>query len=529
MVQKKLQVWLPLMFAIVMIAGMAIGFKLRENTRTTGSFFYREKRSPLQQVLDLINLKYVDPVKTDTLADEAIEQMLSHLDPHSVYIPPVQLSEVNEDLQGEFQGIGVEFHILNDTVNVVNVLEGGPSEKAGLLVGDQFLTLQDQPLTGKNLTPDKIRKLLRGPGATTVSLSILRNKQVIIFSIKRGSIPLPSLDAAYMLDKETGLIRLNKFSKTTYEEFMSSLEKLQGQGMKKLILDLRGNGGGLLDEAVDIVDQFLDEGKLIVYTEGNKMPREEFKSKRPGLFETGKLAVLTDEGSASASEVVAGALQDWDRATIIGRRTFGKGLVQEQFDLADGAALRLTVARYYTPSGRSIQKTYKGMGDYRGEIMNRYHHGDFLNADSNHVQQGNAYKTNSGRVVYGGGGIMPDVFVPYDTSASSPILTSLYLSSSINNFIYTYFIRHKDELKKYRSALEFVANFKGEEMLWQEVVAFAAKEKINLSTLPAAEKKIALRRLMALIARQPWHTEGYYEVMNINDPVVKKALMELDK
>lgn len=515
------------MFAIVMIAGMAIGFKLRENTRSTGSFFYREKRSPLQQVLELISQKYVDSVKIDTLANDAIELMLTHLDPHSVYIPPVQLDEVNEDLQGEFQGIGIEFHILNDTVKVVNVLEGGPSEKAGILVGDQFLTLRDQSVTGKDLSSEKIRKLLRGPGATTVAISLLRNKLVKTFLIKRGSIPLPSVDAAYMINKETGLIRLNKFSKTTYEEFMSSLEKLQGQGLKKLILDLRGNGGGILDEAVDVADEFLDEGKLIVYTEGSKMPRQEYKSKRPGLFETGKLVVLTDEGSASASEVLAGALQDWDRATIIGRRTFGKGLVQEQFDLADGAALRLTVARYYTPSGRSIQKTYKGKGDYKNEIMNRYNHGEFLNADSNHVQQGNAYKTNSGRIVYGGGGIMPDVFVPYDTSSFSPALGSLFLSSSINNFIYTYFIRHKDELKKYHSALDFASGFSDEEKLWQELAAFAAKENINLSALSVADKKIARRRMMALIARQPWHTEGYFEVLNINDPVVKRALTEL--
>lgn len=529
MSQKKLQVWLPLMFSVVMILGMMIGFKLRENTRNTGSFFVREKRSPLQQVIDLINLKYVDSVRTDTLADEAIQDMLSHLDPHSIYIPPIELGEINEDLQGEFQGIGVEFHIFNDTVNVSNVLEGGPSEKAGVQVGDQFIKVQDVEVAGKDVTGDKMKGLLRGPGASIVKVVMLRNRDLKNFTITRGSVPLPSLDAAYMITKETGMIRLNKFSRTTYEEFMRATEKLQAEGMKNMILDLRGNGGGILDEAVDITDEFLDEGKLIVYTQGNKMPREEYKSKRPGLFEAGKLVVLTDEGSASASEVLAGALQDWDRASIVGRRTFGKGLVQEQFNLADGAALRLTVARYYTPSGRSIQKSYKNRGEYRNEIMDRFNHGDFLNADSNHVQQGDAYKTDKGRVVYGGGGIMPDVFVPYDTSAFSPALTSLYLSSTINNFIYTYFIQHKTELRKYKTALEFVAGYKDQNALWQEFVAYAAKDGHKLANLSNGEKELAQKRLLAMLARQPWRTEGFYEVLNMNDPVVKKALEELQK
>jgi carboxyl-terminal processing protease len=529
MSQKKIQVWLPLMFAVVMILGMLIGFKLRENTRSTGNFFVREKRSPLQQVLDLINLKYVDSVKIDTLADDAIQEMLGHLDPHSIYIPPVELGEINEDLMGEFQGIGVEFHILNDTVNVVSVLEGGPSEKAGLVVGDQFVKVEGVSVAGKDIDGEKIKKLLRGPGASKVELVMLRNRELKNFTITRGSIPLPSLDAAYMITKETGLIRLNKFSKTTYEEFMQATEKLQAAGMKSMILDLRGNGGGILDEAVDVTDEFLDEGKLIVYTQGNKMPKEEYKSKRPGLFETGKLVVLTDEGSASASEVLAGALQDWDRATIIGRRSFGKGLVQEQFTLADGAALRLTVARYYTPSGRSIQKAYKDKGTYRHEIMDRFNHGDFLNADSNKVQQGSAYKTNNGRVVYGGGGIMPDVFVPYDTSAFSPALTNIYLSPSFNNYLYTYFIQHKNELKKYKSALEFVSSFKDEEQLWQGFAAYAAKDGIKLSELSKGEKALVQKRLLAMLARQPWRTEGYYEVLNTNDPVIKKALEELQK
>lgn len=508
---------------------MLIGYKLRENTRTAKSFFNIDRRSPLQQVIDLISLKYVDAVNTDTLADEAIGQMLSKLDPHSLYIPPVELAEVNEDLQGEFQGIGVEFHIFNDTVNVINVLEKGPSEKAGLLVGDQFLKVEDSLVAGNNISPEKIKKLLRGPGSSKIHVTMLRGRQKKDLVITRGTIPLPSVDAAYMVDKETGLIRINKFSQSTYEEFMQSMENLQSHGLKKLILDLRGNGGGILNEAVDIADEFLDGDKLIVYTKGDKMPKEEYRCKRPGLFENGKLVVLTDEGSASASEVLTGALQDWDRATIIGRRSFGKGLVQEQYDLSDGSALRLTVARYYTPSGRSIQKSYKGNDEYRQEIMNRYNHGEFVNADSNKIQNGKAYKTDKGRTVYSGGGIMPDIFVPFDTSGFSPALTALYTSTTLNNFIYSYFILHKDEFKAYKSAIDFATNFKQEDVVWLELVSFAEKDSINLSNITASDKKNAQRRIKALLARQPWRNEGFYEVLNLLDPVVKKALEEINK
>jgi carboxyl-terminal processing protease len=522
--QKKLQVWLPLIFSIVMIMGMLIGYKIRENTRTAKSFFSIDRRSPLQQVLDLINLKYVDAVNSDTLADDAIQQVLSKLDPHSVYIPLVELSEINEDLQGEFQGIGVEPYIYKDTVNIVNVLKKGPSEKAGIMVGDQFLKVADSIVAGKNITPEKIKKYLRGPGSSKVQIVVLRGKEQKTFLVERGFIPLPSVEASYMINKETGFIRISKFSQTTYEEFMKSLEELQSAGMKKLVIDLRGNSGGLLNEAVDIADELLEDGKLIVYTQGDKTPKEEYRSKRPGLFERGALVVLTDEGSASASEVLSGALQDWDRATIIGRRTYGKGLVQEQYDLSDGAALRLTIARYYTPSGRSIQKAYTSKDDYRHEIITRYNHGEFVNADSNKVQNGKAYKTGKGRSVYGGGGIMPDIFVPFDTSKIAPVLSGLYMSSTLNNFVYRYFIQHKDEFKAYHSATDFAHNFKNEEIIWKDLVSFAAKDSIDLSHLSPSDKSIAQRRIKALLARQPWRNEGFYEVLNLSDQVVKKAL-----
>jgi carboxyl-terminal processing protease len=529
MQQKKLQVWLPLLFSLVMIIGMMIGYRLRENTRAAKSFFHFDRRSPLQQVLDLISLKYVDAINTDTLADMAIEEILLKLDPHSVFIPPVELTSMKEDLQGNFQGIGVEFHIFRDTVHVINVLPKGPSEKAGILAGDRFLKVEDSTVAGNGITSEIIKQLLRGPADSEVRVTLLRENKPMQFTIRRGTIPLPSVDAAYMIDQETGFIRINKFSQTTYEEFMQSLETLQGKGLKKLILDLRGNGGGILNEAIDIADEFLDEDKLIVYTQGNKIPKEEYRSKRPGLFEKGKLAVLTDEGSASASEVLAGALQDWDRASIIGRRTFGKGLVQEQYDLSDGSALRLTVARYYTPAGRSIQKSYKGKGDYRQEILDRYNHGEFVNADSNKVQNGKAYKTKNGRTVYSGGGIMPDIFVPLDTSSFSPGLTGLYASNILSNFIYNYFIQHKNELKSFKTPLDFANGFTGDEARWYEFVTYAAKDSIQLGKLALPEKKVAQRRIRSLLARQVWRTEGYFEVLNHADPVVKRAMEEIGK
>ncbi len=393
---RKLQVWLPALFAVVMVAGMAIGYKLRENTSMPG-FFKMADKSPMQEVLDLINMKYVDSVRIDTLGDKLIQNMLNKLDPHSIYITADQLNDVNDDLRGNFSGIGVEFQIFYDTVNVLNVIKDGPSDKAGLQVGDKIIRVNDTTLiAGKKLQPDNIRKLLRGERGSNVKVTVLRDKKLIPVVITRGAIPLPSVDVAYMLDSTTGFIHLSKFSETTYGEFMQSLEKLQAQGLKKLILDLRGNGGGFLNQAVNIADEFLDGSKMIVYTQGANVPKYEYHSKKEGFFEQGKLALLVDEGSASASEVLAGALQDWERATIIGRRTFGKGLVQEQFGLSDGSALRLTVARYYTPLGRNIQKPYNsGYEEYEGEIYNRFHNGEVVKADTTR-NSGAAYKTKKG-------------------------------------------------------------------------------------------------------------------------------------
>ncbi|HVX25999.1 MAG TPA: S41 family peptidase, partial [Parafilimonas sp.] len=366
MVRKKVQVWLPLIFSLVMILGMVIGYKLRENTSGGDSFLKNNDRTPLEEAISLIQNKYVDKVHLDSIEAPAISGVLDQLDPHSIYIPATNVESMNEDLQGGFQGIGVEFQMIKDTVNVMNVIPDGPSYKAGVEIGDKIIAVNDTfNLTGKNISTDDVRKQLRGPANSDVEVTVLRNDKPKQIKIIRGNIPLYSLDAAYMINSNTGYIKLNKFSETTYQEFMGAMEKLQKQNMQQLILDLRDNGGGIMQEAVEIADEFLDDDKLIVYTQGVHSPRQDYRASKDGVFEKGKLIVLVDETSASASEILAGALQDWNRATIIGRRTFGKGLVQQQFNLSDGSELRLTVARYYTPVGRNIQKPYdKGKEEY---------------------------------------------------------------------------------------------------------------------------------------------------------------------
>ncbi|HSZ84554.1 MAG TPA: S41 family peptidase [Puia sp.] len=527
---KKLQIWLPLLFAIVMIFGMLIGYRLYPNIGGSG-FFKTSKRVPVQQVIDLVNQRYVDPVNMDSLGDEAIEGMMAHLDPHSVFIPAMDLGEINEDLEGNFEGIGVEFQIFDDTVNVTNVLANGPSEKAGLQVGDKFIKVNDSVVAGNGINGDRIKKFLRGPGASNVTVTVMRNNSPKQLNITRGSIPLPSIDASYMLDKETGYIRINKFSETTYREFVEAMMKLQQQGLKKLVLDLRDNGGGILGEAVDIADDFLDEDKLIVYTQGLHSQKTEYRCVRDGLFEKGKLILLVDERTASASEILTGALQDWDRATIIGRRTFGKGLVQEQYQLNDGSALRLTIARYYTPIGRSIQKPYNKNDHeaYNEELLKRFHDGEVLYGDTSSKHTGIAYKTKGGRTVYGGGGITPDIFVAFDTNTISKSITSMYVTGMLSRFVYLYYIQNQKELSQYKTAADFVANFHGEEKLWNSLATYAMKDTINIRNIPANDKIILQQQTKALLARQMWQIDGYFEVANTYDPAVKKAMEVMGK
>jgi carboxyl-terminal processing protease len=521
---KKLNVWLPTLFAVVMILGMLIGYRLFPNVHT-GGFFKTGKLNRVQEVLDIINNQYVDSVHTDSLSEEAIDGMLAHLDPHSYFIPADDREAMNEDLQGNFEGIGVEFQILSDTVNVISVLTGGPSDKAGLQVGDQFIKVNDSLVAGNGITPERIKKLLRGPGASVARLDMMREHHPLEVNVTRGTIPLPALDAAYMLNRESGYIRINKFSRTTYQEFQDGLDKLLKQGMKKLVLDIRGNGGGIVEEAVNMADEFLGNDELIVYTEGRKSPRKEYHATRPGHFESGKLILLVDEGTASASEILAGALQDWDRATIIGRRTFGKGLVQEPFMLSDGSELRLTIARYYTPLGRSIQKPYNnGREAYDEEVIERFHNGEALHGDTSTSHPGHVYKTPAGRLVYGGGGITPDVFVGFDTNRLSKSITALYVNGSLGNYIYEYYIHHLPEFRTYKDAADFSARFNRDDELWQGLSNYVKKDSISLNTMPAADKALLRTRIRALLARLAWRSEGYFMLMNQTDPVIKKAL-----
>ena len=443
MEKKKLQAWLPLLFSITMIAGIFIGYKMKE--RMPGkSFFYLEKRRPMQEIMNLIENKYVDDVNVKALADTAIEAVLSKLDPHSVFIPADELEEYNEEIKGSFYGIGIEFNIFDDTLNVTNVLKDGPGYIAGLKVGDKIIKAGPIAIAGKKMDGDSIRKVLRGDRGSKVNVTVLRNKELLNIEIERDIIPVTSVDAYYMIDSVTGYIRLNKFSTQTYREFMLSLEELKKQHLQKLILDLRGNGGGVLDEAVEIADEFLEGDKLITYTEGKHSPKKEYRCRREGQFEKGELVILVDEGTASASEVLAGALQDWDRATIIGRRSFGKGLVQEQYELGDNSALRLTIARYYTPSGRSIQRSYVNGGKaYYEEIAKRFSNGGVLNADSVKTDSSKIYKTHAGKKIYGGGGIAPDFFVAADTSRFGIATATAYTKGIISDFGYKFFLNNQ--------------------------------------------------------------------------------------
>ncbi|MBL7697676.1 MAG: S41 family peptidase [Chitinophagaceae bacterium] len=522
---KKSQAWLPLVFALLLILGMITGYKLRERVPFTQGFFQNSKRTSLQETIDLIRLNYVDPVSTDSLTDDAIEAMLSHLDPHSIFIPAKYLQEVNEDLAGNFEGIGVEFQIIQDTVHVVNVFPGGPSARAGMMIGDKFLKVGDSVVAGTGITSQRIKKLLRGPGATSVPITVLSGTTEKLVTVIRGTIPLYSVDASYMINDTTGFIHLNKFSGTSYEECMRAFENLKAKGMKKLIFDLRDNGGGILEEAVDIADEFLSDNKLIVYTQGLQEPKMEYRCKRPGQFENGQLVIIVDEGSASASEVIAGAIQDWDRGVIVGRRTFGKGLVQKQFGLSGGGALRLTVARYYTPTGRSIQKSYaKGRDAYNDEVIERFHNGEVSHADTIKLSQGVAFKTKGGRTVYAGGGITPDIFVPIDTTGFITDVTPLFEDQHFGKFIYQYYISNKPQFDEYKSAAEFSLRFNAGQKALNSLMEYVKANQIKLPALPEKDRAEMAKRIKTWMARQIWGMPGYYEVSNVYDLTVAKAL-----
>jgi len=424
----------------------------------------RSEMYKLNMALANIINAYVDTVNAKKLVEDAIVGMLEKLDPHSNYMTPEEVKEMNEPLQGNFDGIGIQFNMLTDTLNVVQVIPGGPSEKVGIMVGDKILYVNDTIIAGVKMKNTDIMSRLRGQKGTTVTIKVQRNRnpELLTFKIVRDKIPIYSVDASYMINKETGYIKINRFAATTYEEFAKAMDKLQEQGMQNLILDLQGNGGGYLGTAIQIANEFLARGSLIVYTEGVHKPREDLNSLSQGAFEKGRLVLLVDESSASASEIVSGAIQDWDRGIIVGRRTFGKGLVQRPIELPDGSMIRLTTARYYTPTGRSIQKHYENgnLADYNRELINRYNRGELLSADSIHFPDSLKYSTlRTKRTVYGGGGIMPDYFVPLDTMYNTRLMREM----SAYGIVYKFVQNHLDDnRKKYKNRFSTFPNYYAE-------------------------------------------------------------------
>jgi len=481
------------------------------------------------KAMEWINNYYVDTVHEDKLVEEAIIEMLQELDPHSTYLSKEEVKEMNEPLQGNFEGIGVSFNILNDTIFIISTIPGGPSEKVGIQAGDKIIKIEKENVAGTGITNSQVIKRLRGDKGTKVDVTILRKNEPkpLEFTITRDKIPIFSLDASYMIDKKTGYIKLNRFASTTNDEFISALKDLQKKDMESLILDLTGNGGGYLDEAVKLADEFLKKDRLIVYTEGVNSPKREYFATSSGEMEKGHLVVLVDEGSASASEIVSGALQDWDRAVIVGRRTFGKGLVQRPLLLPDGSMIRLTIARYYTPTGRLIQKPYEeGVEEYQKDLLNRYKEGQLTSKDSIHFPDSLLYRTLvNERKVYGGGGIMPDYFVPIDTSNQSDYYRNLIRKGILNRFVLNYIDKERISLEKeYTDFSDFKGEYEITDGFMHELVVFAESEGLPASEegLEISGDKISLL-LKAYIARDLWDTSEFYEIYNQGDPIVQKA------
>lgn len=472
---------------------------------------------------------YVDNVDEGKLVESAIIKMLEDLDPHSTYSNPEEVKRLNEPLVGNFDGIGIQFNMVTDTLFVIQPISGGPSEKVGILSGDRIIEVNDTVIAGVKMSTDDVMCRLRGSKGSTVKVKILRKgvQELLSFTIKRDKIPVYSLDASYMVNDQIGYIRINRFAATTGKEFAAALHNLQKQGMKDLILDLQGNGGGYLNAAIDLCDQFLGSNELIVYTEGRRSPRAEFRAKGDGDFQKGRLVVLVDEFSASASEIVTGAVQDWDRGIVVGRRTFGKGLVQRPIDLPDGSMIRLTVARYYTPSGRCIQKPYKSMEQYNHDLIDRYNRGEMISADSIHFPDSLKAKTlKLGRTVYGGGGIMPDYFVPIDTAMYTDYYLALRDKGVIVQFNIKLIDRHRNEwLKKYKTFDRFNRCFEITDQMLKELIELGESMKVAYN---AGQYKTALplikTQVKALLARDIWSMSEYFQIINSLSDSMKKAV-----
>lgn len=522
----------PLYFAIVLAIGLVAGMFLRPGFNSNSSY---KSDNKLNEILSIIREVYVDSVDVNQLESESINQLLSGLDPHSVYIPAEDLQKANEPLEGNFEGIGVEFNILNDTIMVVSAISGGPSEQLGIQAGDRIVRVDTTKVAGVGITSERVVKLLRGPKGTEVKVKMFRpsNRQFMDYTIERNTIPIHSVDAALMLDKETGYIKVSRFAATTTDEFKEALEELNGLKMQHLILDLRGNPGGYMSAAIELADQLLSDKKLVVYTYGRTKPIQEYYTEKKGIFEEGKLIVLIDEGSASASEILSGAVQDWDRGLVLGRRSFGKGLVQEPFELSDGSALRLTVSRYYTPSGRCIQKKYtKGnTEDYENEILKRYENGEFEDSSKISVKDSTIFKTKRfGRIVFGGGGIYPDVFVKMDTNFSSIYLSRVISNGLLNKFAYDYTDRNRTKINSYIDDKDFDQHFNASNDLLNEFILFANKNGIEKPSAFDLNRSgsYLLIHIKGLIARQVWHDKGYFRVINHRDEMVQQALKSIE-
>ena len=480
-------------------------------------------------VLYLIDNFYVDTANMDKVTEDAIIATLKELDPHSAYISKKDVEKANEPLVGSFDGIGVTYQLIRDTVTVISPTAGGPSEKVGIMAGDQIIKIDGEEAFGKKVDNEYVQKHLRGKKGTKVTVSIKRGNdpELLDFEITRDKIPLNSINAAYMLDNHIGYIKLDRFAQESTKEFKEAFGKLQAQGMQSLVFDLRGNTGGYLNTAIELVDQFLTEDKLIVFTEGIHSPRQEWRSTKSGLYTDGRLVVLIDEGSASASEILSGAVQDHDRGVVIGRRSFGKGLVQRPFNLPDGAQIRLTTSRYHTPSGRCIQRPYEGgVEEYAKEMTKRLEHGEYFHADSIHFPDSLKYKTDGGRTVYGGGGIMPDLFVPIDTAYNSKLYTNLVRKGALNRFTTDYGLKHRDEIKKQYGDFEhFNKDFNVGKDLIEGLKKAAEEAKVEWNDEQYAHsEKFLLLQVKALIARNVWETQQYYQVMASVDPGIQKAM-----
>ncbi|MBR1426704.1 MAG: PDZ domain-containing protein [Paludibacteraceae bacterium] len=528
----------PSLIVLTLLTGFLIGNAVSNKanaqriTIQNGQIFLQPE-SKVEQLLSLMQQMYVDPLDMDSITEDVMQDLIRKLDPHSAYIPKEDLEMVNSQLAGSFSGIGVQFSIQNDTVSIVAVISGGPSQSAGLLAGDKIIEVDDSVFVGKGINNEKVMHTLRGEKGTQVKLGIRRagTPETLRYTITRGDIPVLSVDAQFIIGGNIGFIRVNKFAETTYTEFINALTSLRNQGAKAYIIDLRENSGGYMDQAIKMANEFLRAGDLIVYSEGRAYPRFDAKANGLGRFKDVPLAVLIDNFSASASEIFAGAMQDHDRALIIGRRSFGKGLVQQQRELSDGSAVRLTVARYYTPSGRCIQKPYTlgDQDDYERDILDRFEHGELYSADSIHFTDTTRYYTDAGRLVRGGGGIMPDIFVGRDTTLNTPYYNRVVNLAYTYQFAYSYTDRHRKELERFKDWQSLEKHLLRTDWV-PEFVQFCADKDVAPRPAQLAKSRPLLVRLVnAYIVRNILGDEGFFPLFERDDDITKRAVQELQK